>query len=199
MKFNSLTVASIAVIIFSIAAVSAVLDKNWSNLFVIGQAIVFSLIPFFLERYYDIKISRGLKMGIVAFIFATLFLGEINNFYDQFWWWDKLLHFTAGFGLTLIGFALLVQIYAASDLQSTPFLTTLFALCFTAFVAVLWEVFEFGVDPLTTTIMQPDNADTMWDLIVALIAGSIVGVFGYQYLKKRQRNFAGDVIEATGK
>lgn len=180
------------------SAVIAVLSKNWSNLFVIGVAIVLSLVPYFLHKKYDIRISKRLNFGILLFLFSTILLGEVNYFYEKFNWWDTVLHFTAGLGLTIFGFVILHEIYSTNQLRSTPKMTAFFAFCFTGMMAGVWEIFEFSVDTFVKSAnMQPSNTDTMQDLIVALMAAVIVSYFGFRHLKYRERNLTGQMVEST--
>ncbi len=200
MVFSHRTISAGLIFILAAALIYNVWRENWSHVFVIGQAILLSYVPLLLERYYNICISKTLRVGIVAFIFATLFLGEVNSFYDQYSWWDNALHFFAGLGLTLIGFSLLVSIYSKSDLRSTPFLTSFFAFSFMGMMASIWEVYEFIIDQtgLAADLMQGDNTDTMIDIIVAIIGGFIVCIGGYRYLRHREKNIAAKIIEETG-
>lgn len=176
----------------------AVLSQNWSNLFVISIAIILSLVPYILRKKYDIKLSKRLSAGILLFLFSTILLGEVNHFYEKFTWWDTVLHFTAGLGLTVFGFVILHEIYSNSQLRSTPKMTAFFAFCFTGMMAGVWEIFEFSVDTFVKSAnMQPSNADTMQDLIVALMAAVIVCYFGFRHLKYRERNLTGQMVEST--
>lgn len=189
-------------IIFSIllgSALLALISHNWSNLFVIAQVIGLSLVPVYLYRTFQIRISSKLRLGIILFLFSTMFLGEVNHFYETYKWWDTALHFTAGLGLTVFGFALLRAIYSQSELRSTPAMTSFFAFCFTGTVSILWEIYEFVIDSLdwANNKMQPSNADTMSDLIVALLAATIVCIFGYRYLKYNEKNLTGEMIAGT--
>ena len=65
--------------------------------------------------------------------------------------------------------------------------------------AAVWEIYEFLIDmtDLAEGAMQPSNADTMYDLIVALAAAGIVCVFGYRYLKYNEKNLAAEMIDGT--
>lgn len=185
--------------ILSVAAVFAMLTKNWSNLFVIFIVLTLSLVPVYVHRKFNFKISPRLRMGVVLFLFATLFLGEVNHFYDTYKWWDALLHFCAGLGLTLFGFVILREIYSQSGLRSTPAMTSFFAFSFTGMMVAVWEVCEFVMDVLgwASGNMQPSNTDTMIDIILGLAAALIVCVLGYRYLRYNEKNVAAEIIEET--
>lgn len=199
MKYAENAIKGVIFLIIGVSVVTSLFTENWSNLFVVGITLVLSLVPFFLERKYKICFSEKLKFGFVLFIFATLFLGEVNNYYEEIHWWDTALHFTAGLGLTTFGLVLLMEIYNQSELKSVPSMTTFFAFCFTGMMAAVWEVFEFACDYFYfgEPTMQGGLTDTMVDIIVALLAGLIVCFYGFRYLKHRDKNFAGDIIEET--
>lgn len=172
-------------------------QQDWTGVFVVLQAIIISFLPYLLQRFYNIRTPFSLRVGIVVFMFFTLILGETVQFYTLFWWWDLLLHFSASVGLTIIGFITLLVLYRQSDIKLTPFFTTVLALSFSLAAAVLWEVYEFGIDYFMKpdNPMQAGNADTMTDLL-AMVAGSlIVGVIGYLYIKGDAINPVSHVID----
>ena len=56
-----------------------------------------------------------------------------------------------------------------------------FCICFSAFVALMWEVVEFTGDNLFSSDVQHSLdtgvVDTMEDMIVAMIGSSLYGIF----------------------
>ena len=160
----------------------------WSEVFVVGTAIILSIIPYALERHYDITINYLLKAGIVYFTTGTLVLGEIFNFYDQFFWWDTFLHLLAGFGLALLGYSLLFSLVRQKSLQAYPLFHTTFVFSTACTVLLLWEVYEFTIDQLdwSANQMQPSLFDTMIDVTVGLISVTAVCIVGYALLAKQK-------------
>lgn len=171
--------------------------QDWSGLFVVAQALVLSVIPYVLAYRYHIVTSAIFRLSIVAFMFATLFLGEVQHFYVRYPWWDAVLHACAGAGLTFFGFMLLSLMHERSELRSTTFLIAFSAFSISMTGAVLWEVYEFFVDALIgpDPAMQPSNTDTMTDLVAAIIGGAVVSVWGFCYLWYRKRNVGVEMIE----
>ncbi len=127
----------------------------------------------------------------VAFVFASLFLGEILEFYIRIWWWDIALHTTSGLLLGIFGF-LLVYILNEStnvELNMKPRFVALFAFLFAVAVGAIWEIFEFTMDKSLGMQMQkpmlndPSGlTDTMWDLIVDTIGAAIISALGWWYM-----------------
>lgn len=177
--------------------ISSFIQNSWSAFFLILVVIILSLTPIFLKYKFDIEIGKNMQLSFVAFLFATIFLGEIRNFYDQYPWWDSVLHFWAGFGLTVFGLAILMQIYKQRDLENYPFPSALYAFSFTGMFLGAWEIFEFVADSLqlAENKMQPSLADTMYDLIIGYAAAFIFAVFGYRYLRWREKNMAASAVE----
>src|SRR5262249_12506081 len=75
------------------------------------------LVPSILKRRYRIYLPFSLDLGIVAFIFLTLFLGGIEDLYGQIPLWDKIVHFQSGLLLSITGFVL---VYTLNESEQTP-------------------------------------------------------------------------------
>lgn len=177
---------------------TALWQQHWNNVFMISLVVALSSIPYVLQKRFNIRVSSRYRTGFILFIFATIFLGEVNHYYEVFPWWDLFLHFIAGGAITIFGFSLLHSIYQQSRVTSVPLLTSVFAFSFSGMLLGVWEVYEFAMDQTGLAgNMQPSSADTMYDLIVGYAAAFIVCVFGYRYLKFRERNFAATEIEKT--
>ena len=65
------------------------------------------LVPFFIDKKFKIDLPTPLEIIILLFIFAAEILGEIQNFYGIFLYWDMLLHTLNGFLCGAIGFSLI--------------------------------------------------------------------------------------------
>jgi hypothetical protein len=176
---------------------SSFIQGDWSAFFLIVVIVLLGLSPVFLKHRFSIEIGKTMQFGFVTFLFCTIFLGEIRNFYSSYAWWDTVLHFWAGFGLTIFGFAILKEIYRKTDLESYPFPTALYAFSFSGMMLGAWEIFEYTADLLAVAEnkMQPSLEDTMVDLIIGYVAAAIFAILGYRYLRWRERNVASKVIE----
>lgn len=170
---------------------------NWTGVFIVAQAIVVSVLPNLLHKFYQIQTPFSLRAGVVIFMSGSLMLGEVAQFYVVFWWWDLMLHFLASIGITLIAFISLLVLFRQTEIRSTPFFTSVLAFSFSLAVAVLWEVYEFGIDLLVVsdTPMQGSNADTMTDLIAMVVGSLLVGVIGYRYIRGDSINAVSQVID----
>lgn len=179
------------------------LDQRWLSVFLVTFIIVVLFSPILFQKRMDIEIPAEFHITAVIFIFASFYLGEIQDFYHRFWWWDIALHATAGLLMGILGF-LLIYILNASErveLHMTPGFIAFFAFTFAVAIGALWEIFEFGMDQLLGTNMQkpmfddPSGlTDTMWDMIVNAIGALIISMAGYWYLKRKRDFFVKEWI-----
>ena len=167
----------------------------WSEVFVVTVAIIFSLIPYALTRYYKLESSEWVRTGIVFFTFCTLVLGEVYKFYSIFWWWDIFLHAIAGAGLAVVMYIWLCNLINLKSIVNTPWLYSLFVFCGANTVLVLWEVYEFFIDQLewSSNRMQPSLYDTMVDITIGLLSVLLVCLGGFVFLF-RQRIKANNMV-----
>lgn len=152
--------------------------------FIALATFALTLAPIYVQRLTGVKIPAGFTFAIALFLLATLFLGEVRDFYNRFWWWDSVLHFGSAIGFGLIGVVLMLILVRGDRLQASPFMVALFAFCFAVTIGAIWEIFEFAIDQTLGTNMQKSGlVDTMKDLIVDCI-GAFLGAFaGYAHLK----------------
>lgn len=189
-----LSVLIIASLIVAIAI--SIYNSDWWTVFIGSLALFLALSPTFFEWKYDIDIPTEFELVIIAFVYASLFLGEAQQFYFRFWWWDKLLHLGSGIALGFIGFATMYILYKNQRLKASPFLIVVFAFCFSLALSSLWEIFEFNMDYWFGTNMQKSGLiDTMLDLIVDTIGALIVAVPGYIYLRIKKNHLVDWMIE----
>ncbi len=179
-------------IILLIAFVVALLETQWLTAFLAAGAFVVTLLPAFIRRNYRVFLPLELDFFLILFIFASLFLGEIRSYYERFWWWDVVLHTSAGVAMGIIGFALVFVLnrHQKVSVMLSPFFVALFSFCFAETIGVLWEIFEFAVDSFFGTNMQKSGlVDTMWDLIVNTVGAAVVSFAGYFYVRGGHSRF----------
>ena len=158
--------------------------------------LALTFIPLVFEDFYDIKIPVGFTAAIIVFIFGTLFLGEVGDFYERFWWWDILLHTGSAIGFGLIGFIALFILFKGDKLAGPPILISMFAFCFAISIGAIWEIFEFAMDQLFALNMQKSGLiDTMYDLIVDTIGAAFGASAGFVYLKEQKLGWLSKLID----
>lgn len=178
------------------ATVYAVFSEHWSNVFVIVIALVLTLLPAAFSRRFNIRLPASFLVAISGFVFGTLFLGEVFNFYERFWWWDIILHGTSAIGFGIIGFLFIFYLFQGDKYAAPPWALGFIAFCFAVAVGAVWEIFEFGMDQVFGLNMQKSGlVDTMTDLIVDCVGATIGGVSGFFWLKEQQIGLAGMIDE----
>ncbi|MFP4547313.1 MAG: hypothetical protein ACLFQM_04220 [Fidelibacterota bacterium] len=178
-----------------IAFITAIITHAWLNSLISIVALILTLIPYRIEDRYKIKIPLDFEIAIVLFLFASLFLGEIGNFYDRFWWWDILLHFISAIAFGCIGFIILYYLNKTNKISSKPFWIAVFTFSFAVSIGTVWEIFEFSVDQLLGLNMQKTGLhDTMWDLITDVTGALIAALAGYGYMTGSQKSYLSRLI-----
>lgn len=171
-------------LVFGVETVLLTLRGHYFSAFMAGCVLILPV----LFRRISIRIPPEMQLVAVLFAFVTLFLGEVRDFYELYWWWDLAIHFSSGLLLGLLGFMLVYMMNEnkSVELHMRPSFIALFAFLFAVAIGAVWELFEFGVDQTLGTTMQKPRAgdpsgltDTMWDLAVDLTGAAIVSLFGW--------------------
>lgn len=170
------------------AALLAIATGNWSALLAALGALGLSYVPRVLASQIQVRLPLQFEAVIVFFIYSAIFLGEVGNYYDRFWWWDVFLHAGSAFAFGFVGFLTLFLIQARGKLQASPLLVSLFAFSFGLAIGALWEIFEYFMDSVFgTNMLKSGLRDTMWDLIIDTVGAGTASIIGYLYLKYDQR------------
>ncbi|MFU8830286.1 MAG: hypothetical protein ACNA8P_12755 [Phycisphaerales bacterium] len=184
--------------IMIIAAALAVYEQQWLNAAIVAAIFFLCALPGILGRRMKIYIPPEFELMAIVFIFASLFLGEVGDYYQRFWWWDVALHTSSGLLLGILGFLLVYVLNSQPNirLSMSPAFIALFALVFAVAVGAIWEIFEFTMDSLFGTNMQKPMlgdesglTDTMFDLIVDTVGATIIAAIGYIYMKQDTPSF----------
>ena len=176
------------------AGLRALFTGAYSVTFVAIGTLLLTLAPGYLARRFRIHIPAGFAAAIAAFLCATLFLGEVGDFYERYWWWDVVLHAGSALGFGLLGVILMLILVRGDKLAAAPVTIAFFAFCFAVMIGALWEIWEFTLDQVFGLNTQKSGlVDTMWDLIVDTLGAALGAVAGYVYL----RGWRGGPLAAT--
>ena len=172
--------------------------QHWITAFLILVIMLLTVSLAVVGRRFGVNIPAEFQLLAMLFVFATLFLGEIRDYYQRIWWWDIALHTGSGLLLGIVGF-LLVYVLNQSrriDIYLRPGFVALFAFMFAVTVGALWEIFEFAMDMLFGLNMQKPMAgdpsgltDTMWDLIVDAGGALVISFLGWRYMERNTESF----------
>ena len=170
----------------------AIWAGRWFTAFFTAMIILVTFLPVLLERRFRIHIPPELQLLAIGFVFGSLFLGEVRDYYMRFWWWDIMLHTSSGVLLGILGFLLVHILNEVERLEFhlKPGFVAFFAFMFALGVGALWEIFEFAMDSIFGTNIQkpmlgdPSGlTDTMWDLIVDALGALFISLLGWRYLR----------------
>lgn len=146
-------------ILVIIVLILQLINHNYENAFLCALVLVLFLLPTIFEMQLNVRMPDTLEVIILLFIFSGEILGEIQNFYNMFPYWDTILHTINGFLCGAIGIALidLLNKTAKLHLDLTPRFVIFVGFCFAMTIGVLWEFIEFGFDYYLHTDMQKDK------------------------------------------
>ena len=170
-----------------IAIAGAIWNGRWALLFSSILVLILTFLPLFFQKKYKMNLPLEFESVIILFIYASLFLGEINSYYLKFWWWDVFLHISSGIALGFVGFLTLYVLYYNGKIKAKPIWIAMFAFCFGIAVGSVWEIFEFAMDQIFGFNMQKSGLmDTMGDLIVNSLGSLFSSFIGYFYIKGKK-------------
>ncbi|MDO4759173.1 MAG: hypothetical protein Q4A30_00060 [Candidatus Saccharibacteria bacterium] len=155
--------------------------ENWPKIWSYIATIILPWVPEILAKM-GLKFSRRLELAYLWFLMPAMVMGIDFEGYKNIWAFDKLVHGLSG-GLTLVVGLEFWQILASKMnwkkvTKQEKVLKSWFAMGIVAIIAVGWECFEFFYDQFCDGRMQQlvstGVADTMWDLVMAMIGGIII-------------------------
>ncbi len=164
--------------------------------------MVVMLVPSFFKHKLKIMVPNAMCILYYIFLYCSIFLGEVANFYYMIPHWDTLLHAMSGAMLGAVGFLLVDWLNKDKDVkvQLSPIYLSVFAFAFALMVGALWEIWEFSFDTLLGLNMQKHTTeegvaligkaaldDTMIDIIIDALSALVVAVIGYFTNIKRRR------------
>ena len=157
-----------------ISALYSIRLKNLIYVLSSFMSLLLLLLPLIAERWFSVRISCDLKAAYYFLVVGGPVLGNVYKFYHYIRPWDKILHFTSGFAIAALG-------YALSDLagwgngKGSVFFMCLFAFCFSMAASAVWEIYEYALDVFFKMDMQNDTVITE---IASYMIGDEPGTIG---------------------
>lgn len=175
---------AVMVVLHFIPGIGENFPKIWSYL----ATMVLPFAGDFL-RLIGVKASPRFELAYLVFLVPAMLVGIDLDLYK---WeavpYDKIVHMASGV-LTAFGARELLD--QASGKPDKIWFKALWSMSFVAFVAVLWECFEFACDQIAGMHMQElistGVQDTMYDMVVALIGGVIGTVLAFPVRRRRKK------------
>lgn len=163
--------------------------------------IIGFFLPNIITKKTKIVIPSNMYIAYILFLYASIFLGEIRNYYYKIPNWDTILHTFSGAMLGALGFSFvnILNKHEKVHVELSPVFVAIFAFGFAVTLGVIWEIYEYTCDGVLGVNMQKfamENgtgllgraalADTMEDLIVDSIGAFIMCIIGYISLKYKK-------------
>ena len=187
---------------------SAIRDAGLSNLFLVILTTGAILAPWIVESRYDIDIPDFLEVILLFMLFVAVFLGFMNDYYENVKGFDKFTHALSGVTLSIVAFQTLYIFNQSKKIafKMGEFVMSVFAYTFAITLLVLWEFYEFFADTISYNIDNTDGRnmqryqwvndslrfpqdyglyDTMTDLWVGALGALAVVVVGYLLIRKK--------------
>jgi hypothetical protein len=167
-------------------AVIAVWRGVLPAVFITLVALGLTFLPGLLASRVGLRLPPSFLAAIALFVLATLYLGEVQDFYDRFWWWDLALHFGSAMGFGILGFLLVFMLFQGDRYAAPPWAVGALSFCLAMTVGVVWEIFEYAMDTLFGfNMMKSGLPDTMGDLIVDAVGAALAALAGVVFLLDR--------------
>ncbi len=172
--------------------------SQWVTALQVAIIMGLTLAPVAFRSRLPVRVPAEFQILAILFVFASLFLGEIRNYYELIWWWDAGLHASSGLLFGIVGFLLVYVLNENEriDINLRPRFIALFAFTFAMAVGALWEVFEFAMDQAFGLQMQKARlgdpsglTDTMLDLSFDAAGALLISMFGWWYMIHDERSF----------
>lgn len=186
-------------------------EASINNLFLSILVIALMSIPRFLKDKYNLIFKSWIEILVLVFLFASIVLGFIQEFYEYVRGYDKLIHTISGVVLSLVAFES-IHIYSnyladKKGYKIPALFIVLFSFTFSITLLVLWEFYEFFADTISynflnfKTNMQryrwanestffPQSyglLDTMLDLLLGALGSAIISVVLFVILKHNEK------------
>lgn len=177
-------VASLLQIAILVLTIALLMSQQWFQAFVGAVVLGLTFVPAILERQLSVYLPVEFSLVTTVFLYASFALGEVNDFYARFWWWDLLLHSFSALMIGIVGFLMIYVFYMAHRIRIEPIYVAMVTLSLSVTVGTLWEIFEFLMDLILDLNMQKSGlVDTMTDIMVNLCGGMIAAISGYYYVR----------------
>lgn len=168
-KIKVLLVKLVYIIVLVLTFISLIREFNNSdikNIILCVISIFLYFIPCGINKFIKIIFPTIIRIAFVLFMFSTIVLGEVNDFYEFIPFWDDTLHIVQGFIVASIGFSLIYMFFKDNDdgnnknkdvTNNGKILIILFSLCLSLSVGIIWEIGEYITDCNMKVDMQKDK------------------------------------------
>ncbi len=125
-----------------------VIRGDWVTVASAVLTVLFLQLPPLVEKLLKIKLPLSFRWTYLAFIVASMYLGELHSFFYRVPVWDIILHTASAMGLAYITFILAFTLNRRRDLGRvlSPLFVALFVFSLPVALGAVWELFEYAAD-----------------------------------------------------
>lgn len=160
----------------------SIVSKDMILLYSTALTFITLVLPRIITKIFKITLSPFLNNMIIGFIFISMFLAKMNNFY-AIPHWDTFLHVLSGILTFVLGYMIFLCLNDYKTDNVKPILIVVFALTFGIACTALWETWEFFTDQTFGLTAQISLFDTMKDIITGSIFPIVLSPILNRYLK----------------
>src|SRR3546814_949296 len=66
------------------------IEQQWVHVFLVAGIMLTMAMLVVLKARFSVQIPPEVQILAILFGFAALFLGEVRDYYERFWWWDLI-------------------------------------------------------------------------------------------------------------
>lgn len=164
-------------LIMAVGIVVSFVAGRYAHMAISIFLVISSALPLTIERLWRVRLPTFIQVSYVAFLFLSMFSGEVLHMYSIFYPWDDIMHFISGLFVGMGAVLWLTSVVDRRKLAVSSWLIAVCVFCLGATIAVVWEVVEFSSDRLFGTFTQRNDLfDTMTDLMLGTVSALIIAI-----------------------
>ena len=171
-----------------------IINKDLILLYSTGLTFITLILPRLICKVAKIKLSPFLNFIIVGFIFISMFLAKVNNFY-AIPHWDTFLHTVSGILNFILGYMLFLYLNNYKTDNVNSLVIAIFSMIFGIACTAVWEMWEFFTDQTFGLTAQISLFDTMKDIITGSIFPIILAPSLNKFLKGKKNRLFQDLTD----
>jgi hypothetical protein len=163
-------------------------NQAWLHVVISAFTLALCMLPLLLEMLFRVRLTMLAQTLFAAFIFSSMFAGEVFGMYGNVVQWDDAMHLISG---VLIGLGALLwcetMVRRNDRIRMPSWLRLVFIFGVVASLTLLWEAAEFISDQFFGTFSQNgDLFDTMMDILYDMFGGLIVALLAALFYMEKQ-------------
>lgn len=183
----------ITVIFLSFIGITLLFNVFFQNSNKLFRVIITAMTVIIMRLVFKasfLKKSRASYTASLIFIFLSMYLGNVCNFYSIIHHYDKILHFLSGIIIGIIGLIVYAHFTKQYMKELNPKFIIVFVFIFCVALAGCWEMWEFAGDRLLGFKSQNNSLnDTMMDIICGTVGGVISLIPIYKFINGGNNKF----------